>query len=299
MHVVFVCTGNICRSPMAEGLLRKALEDTENVMVGSAGVGAPEGQPPSEHAIDVLIEENIDIRELRSTLLDARIVDSATLLFAMTHGHKDAIEEEFPAAAEKTFLLCEFSDPGQVTSLDVPDPIGLSRSAYLETRDQIKGAIPGIIDFLKQTTESMTESTLPPQPSEATTAEKSTGSALESFPAIAIGADHGGVAIKDALVTHLRAKGCEVADRGTDSGQSVDYPDFAHTVCHEIADEPGKIGILVCTTGIGMSIVANRHPGIRAALVSDPEAAAQTRRHNDSNILCLAGGTLTGQEAIA
>jgi glycine hydroxymethyltransferase len=109
---------------------------------------------------------------------------------------------------------------------------------------------------------------------------------------IAIGSDHGGLTLKNAVVAHLQASGSyNVADLGTHSMDSVDYPDYADLVSERVLDGRADAGILVCTTGIGMSISANRHAGIQASLVSDAETAAITREHNASNILCLAGKT--------
>lgn len=108
---------------------------------------------------------------------------------------------------------------------------------------------------------------------------------------IAIGSDHGGLALKNAVVAHLKAAGHAVDDLGTHDGASVDYPDYAELVSERVLDGRAGAGILVCTTGIGMSIAANRHAGIQASLVSDVATAAITREHNASNILCLAGKT--------
>lgn len=106
---------------------------------------------------------------------------------------------------------------------------------------------------------------------------------------IAIGSDHGGVDLKDFLVGVLRAKGIEVEDFGTQGRASVDYPDVGRRVCLRIAEGGAEWGVLVCTSGIGMSILANKFPGIRAALVQDLEAARSSREHNDANILVLSG----------
>ena len=106
---------------------------------------------------------------------------------------------------------------------------------------------------------------------------------------IAIGSDHGGVELKDFLVGVLRAKGVAVEDFGTQGRASVDYPDIGRKVCLRIADGGAEWGVLVCTSGIGMSILANKFPGIRAALVQDLDAARSSREHNDANILVLSG----------
>jgi len=109
---------------------------------------------------------------------------------------------------------------------------------------------------------------------------------------LAIASDHGGLTLKNAIVTHLQAGGYTVEDLGTHSPDSVDYPDYADLVAERVLDARADAGILVCTTGIGMCISANRHAGIQASLVHDTATAAITREHNASNVLCLAGKTL-------
>jgi ribose 5-phosphate isomerase B len=115
---------------------------------------------------------------------------------------------------------------------------------------------------------------------------------------IAIGNDHGGYELKVRIAEHLRGKGLEVVDVGTDSTEIVRYPYFAAKVVNMVASGQAPRGILICSTGIGMSIMANKHRGIRAALCTSTYMARLTREHNDSNILCL-GGKITGEfEAI-
>ncbi len=114
---------------------------------------------------------------------------------------------------------------------------------------------------------------------------------------IAIASDHGGVELKDALTSHLNGEGYEVEDLGTRGGESVDYPDYAELVSDRVLSGTADAGILVCTTGIGMCIAANRHVGIQASLVADTQTAALTREHNASNVLCLAGKTTNLQTA--
>jgi ribose 5-phosphate isomerase B len=106
---------------------------------------------------------------------------------------------------------------------------------------------------------------------------------------IAIGCDHGGVELKDFLVGYLRAQGVAVSDCGTQGRESVDYPDYGRDVSTRVSHGHAQCGILVCTSGIGMSIVANKFPGVRAALVFDLEAARSSREHNDANVLVLSG----------
>jgi ribose 5-phosphate isomerase B len=104
---------------------------------------------------------------------------------------------------------------------------------------------------------------------------------------VALGADHAGFALKDALKQTLDALGVEHHDFGTSSSESVDYPDFAKVVAESVASGRFDRGILVCGTGIGMSIAANKIAGVRAAVVGDEESARLSREHNDANVLTL------------
>jgi ribose 5-phosphate isomerase B len=104
---------------------------------------------------------------------------------------------------------------------------------------------------------------------------------------VAVGADHAGYALKNKLKEQLVRKGYSVLDLGTDSDRSVDYPDFAVAVAHAVAEGRAGRGVLVCGTGIGMSIAANRLHGVRAAVVHCGEEARLCRAHNDANVLCL------------
>ena len=104
---------------------------------------------------------------------------------------------------------------------------------------------------------------------------------------LALASDHAGVALKAALMENLRAAGYEVRDLGPDAGTRVDYPDYAARVASSVRDGQADAGILMCGTGIGMSMAANKLPGIRAALVHDPFTAEMARQHNDANVLVL------------
>lgn len=110
---------------------------------------------------------------------------------------------------------------------------------------------------------------------------------------VAIGCDHGGYELKKEIIAHLTKNGVEFKDFGTYDGNSVDYPDIAKLVCKSILSGECENGILVCGTGIGISIAANKHKGIRAAVCSDEFSAKFTRLHNDANVLCL-GGRVVG-----
>ena len=106
---------------------------------------------------------------------------------------------------------------------------------------------------------------------------------------ISIASDHRGVKIKSRLIQSLLAAGFTVCDEGTDSDKSVDYPDFARQVAAKVSNGSADRGILICGTGIGMSIAANKFPGVRAASCYDEVMVEMSRRHNDLNVLCLPG----------
>ena len=110
---------------------------------------------------------------------------------------------------------------------------------------------------------------------------------------IAIGGDHGGFDLKELIITHLKEEGYEVNDLGTYSKDSCDYPVFGHAVAKAVAAKEADFGIVICTTGIGISIAANKVPGIRAALCTNELMAKMTRLHNDANVLAL-GANIVG-----
>ncbi|MDD6735902.1 MAG: ribose 5-phosphate isomerase B [Clostridiales bacterium] len=112
---------------------------------------------------------------------------------------------------------------------------------------------------------------------------------------LAIGCDHGGFELKNHIIEHLKERGVQLKDFGTYDETSCDYPDIARTVCNAIISGECENGILVCGTGIGMSIAANKVKGIRAALCTDVYSAKMTKQHNNSNVICL-GGRVTGRE---
>ncbi len=115
---------------------------------------------------------------------------------------------------------------------------------------------------------------------------------------IALGADHAGYEYKDKLIAYLTENGYECIDCGTNGPESVDYPIHASRVCELVRGGKAAFGVLVCGTGIGMSIAANKHRGIRAALCNEPESTAMTRHHNNSNVLCLGARMISYEKAL-
>jgi ribose 5-phosphate isomerase B len=121
---------------------------------------------------------------------------------------------------------------------------------------------------------------------------------LPKKPRIAIGSDHAGFLVKETIRKYLEASGYTVDDQGTSSEESVDYPDYGKAVGERVASKQADLGIAVCGSGIGISIAANKVPGIRAALVHDVTTARLAREHTDANILALGGRIVTPEAAV-
>ena len=116
---------------------------------------------------------------------------------------------------------------------------------------------------------------------------------------IAIGSDHAGFSLKEEVKSRLTEKGYTVTDFGTHSADSVDYPDFAHPVAEAVEKNKAERGILICGSGNGVCITANKHAGVRAALCWNEELAALARQHNDANVLCIPSRFITSETAFA
>ena len=152
-HVLFVCTGNTCRSPMAEGLFRLAVSDRPDFEVGSAGVAASRGTPASRETLAVLKKRGGGLEGFGSRRVSKDLLKKATHVFAMTRGHLQVLESAFPEYSDKFYLACEFVDlPGEGIGADVPDPIGMGARAYEEVASVLEQAIPKIIAYIDSTT---------------------------------------------------------------------------------------------------------------------------------------------------
>ena len=166
-NVLFICTGNICRSPMAEGLLRQM--SAGRIESASAGLGAGRGQQPSAHAVNVLKEEGIDISDIRSQPVSAHLLEKADYIFTMTRDHLDMLLLLFPEMAAKARLL-RFDEAAKGGRADVTDPIGGTRQTYESCKEDIKRAIPRVIEMItgekKTTMQTATQSRITHEPSD-------------------------------------------------------------------------------------------------------------------------------------
>jgi len=278
--ILFLCTGNVCRSPMAEGLFRHAVKGRGEFRIVSAGIGAIDGDLPTHHSVQAMREIGIDISGQRSRALTSELIRSADLILGMTHSHTDTVALLYPKAAEKTFLLREFDETLEPYEKDISDPIGSPYHIYVECRDQIEQGIVTLLKFMEQ----------------HNFLSKNQDPATPSVINFALGADHGGLELKETLKAFLRERGLTVSDFGAATKDPADdYPDFGKLVAEAVAAGQAELGLLVCTSGVGMSITANKVSGVRAALVDDVETAALCRQHNDANVLCLSGKKTTAE----
>ena len=259
---------------MAEGLFRHAVKGRGDFRVLSAGLGALDGQPPTHHSVQAMKEIGLDISHQRSRALTTELVRSADYIFGMTHSHVDTVALLYPQLAEKTFLLREFDETLEPYEKDISDPIGSPYQIYVECRDQIEQGIATLLKFMEQNN----------------LLQKTENQSAASVANFALGADHGGFELKETLKAFLRERGLIVADFGaTTKDPADDYPDFAKPVAEAVAAGKAELGLLVCTSGVGVTITANKISGVRAALVGDAVTAALCRQHNDVNVLCLSG----------
>ena len=274
--IIFICTGNTCRSPMAEYILKKLLSEKEKEkwQIKSAGIAAMDGNLISSNALKVLKEKRIDASSHRSKSLSKIQLDSADLIITMTSAHKKILIDMNKELEDKTFTLKEFAD--YENNNDIEDPFGLSQEKYRASRDEIYDAVQKILRKMNQF--------ISKEGNNRTIENKIKESEIMK---IAIGSDHAGFFLKKEIIELLKSDGYELDDLGTMSDESVDYPDFAYKVASGVAEDKYNRGILICGTGIGMSISANKVPGVRAALCHNVYSARATRNHNDSNVLTM------------
>lgn len=260
--IIIVSTNNTCRSFIAESVLRQYLKEAnqEDVEVISRGLVVLFPEPVHAKAADMVRNSGIEIVDFQSAQLLQEEVEQSDLILTMTEDEKEKLMEEYHGYKE----VATINEYARVEGA-VIDPYGMEDADYERCFMQI-------VQLIKKIWE-----------------ERLGGNQM-----IGIGSDHGGYALKQAVMKHLEEKGYAVKDYGCFSEESCDYPIYAKAVAHAVKKGEVKQGILICGTGIGISITANKIPGIRAALCGDTFSARATREHNDANILAM-GARVIGE----
>jgi glycine hydroxymethyltransferase len=255
---------------MAQGLFADLIRGRRDIEVTSAGIGAGAGQPASHHSVEVMSELNLDIRHVRSKPLMAELVRKADFIFVMTYGHLDSMLLLFPSAAEKTFLLREFETELPVMEREVSDPIGLSREVYRRCREEIRAALPRLLDLVLRSTHDETR---------VTARQK-----------IAFAADKEGTELKEQVRSWLTQNEFPFEDLG-----GCNTAEIASRVAAAVSSGQADRGIVIDRTGLGLSMVANKVAGVRAAVVHNVEMARLSREQHNANLLCLASLEVRGK----
>ena len=260
--IIFVSTNNTCRSFIAESVLRKYLKDAHrrDIQVESKGLVVLFPEPVHTKAADLVRKSGIEIIDFKASQLTQEDVETSDLILTMNDKQKEKVLEDYHGYKDVATINEYANDEGAVI-----DPYGMDDEDYEHCFVQITQLIHKIWNHK-----------------------------LGGNEMIGIGSDHGGYELKQAVIKHLEEKGHAVKDYGCYSEESCDYPVYAKAVAEGILKDEVKQGILICGTGIGISITANKIKGIRAALCGDTFSARATREHNNANILAL-GARVTGE----
>ena len=264
--ILFVDKTDTFRAQIAAALLRHELDTRghQDVTIHSAGTEAKESEPISPHAVEVVPSLMADSTAPRANKVTLELIDKAHLILVMDSSQSERLLEDTPQAADCIRMLGRYD---QKEHPEIPVAAGQSPGDLQKVFHQIECAVLGLLSqwdtvrgrfFVRQRLD------------------------------VAVAADHRGFAIKKDVIAYLEKAGYRVLDCGAHSSQASDHPVFAIQVGEMVAREEVDRGILICGSGLGMSISANKVHGVRAAMCISPDHAALSRTHNNANILCLA-----------
>ncbi len=284
--VLVVCTGNTCRSPVAQRVLAGRFSG-EDIRVRSAGVSAASGAAATDEAVEAARRAGYELDEHRSRPLQEVSWNRVFLVVTMTHRQAVSVKRHLrrqPGCPPPVVLL------GQLAGWDneeaeVTDPFGGPLAVYEGMVSQLERMADRAAEEIMLVYKKMGR--------EGDEVMAADCSSVSVFDNVALGCDHAGYSLKEEVCGVLDDLGVKWEDFGTDSTDSVDYPEFAGKVARAVAEGHYDAGILLCGTGIGMSIAANKVRGVRAAVCGDEFSARAARQHNNANVLAL-GSRTTG-----
>lgn len=281
-RINFICTGNICRSPLAEAVARNMFGDL-GLTFCSAGLHSVPGHGASQGSREFVDGLGLSLDNHASRPIDTAELAETAWVIGMTRSHAAIFRSRFGDRFRgKIGVLgaagVDLSERPHSPELEeVDDPYGLAFETYQATGRQIQR----LLERWRPEFEKLSERNGEPEMK------------------IAIGSDHRGFPHKSLLVDYLKDRGIAVEDFGCHSTESADYPDAALPVAEMVGGRQADAGVLICGSGIGMSIAANKVRGVRASLCFTEDQARTTRQHNDSNVLCLSGDGISCEQAVA
>ena len=268
--IIFVCNDNTCRSPMAAAILKSILR-VPGIQVLSRGLVVLFPEPYNPKAAAILRGRGIPLGNGESAALDAADFGENTLVLTMDREQQKKILDDYPAAMN-VFSIMEYAGGAG----DIMDPYGGDMDVYALFYEAINTWVVQVENKLYEEYRSK----------------------KGDNKMIALGSDHGGYDLKVKVMEHLAQLGLEYKDFGTYDKNSCDYPVYGRAAAEAVADGSCDRGIVICTTGIGISITANKVKGIRCALCTSTYQAEMTRLHNDANMLALGANTVSEELAM-